>query len=198
MAPGTATSKDAVAAVVLAGGAGRRMGGADKAMVEVAGMPMLHRVLAAASPLCGRVVVVGPPRPVAVPEVLFVDDPVPAGGPVPAIGAGLEAAGDVDAVFVLAVDLPLLAPGDLARLLSELEASPEVEAVTAADHRGLPNPLLGVYRRAAIPVGAAGQPASRMLPSAVKVVELGPVASLNVNRPADLERAEMLAARSRP
>ena len=49
------------AAVILAGGAGRRLGGVDKATIPVRGAPMLDHVLDAvadASPC----VVVGPPR----------------------------------------------------------------------------------------------------------------------------------------
>lgn len=188
-----------VAGVVLAGGAGRRLGGVDKAMVKVAGTTMLDRVLAAVSPLCESVIVVGPPRPTTARGVLFVDDPVPGGGPVPAVQAGLAAAGDSEVVFLLAVDLPLLETRDLARLLAELDASPGVDAVTAADDRGLPNPLLAACRRPAVPaLDAAGLPASRLVPEAVKVVDLGPVAALNVNLPVDLQRAEGLAGRARP
>jgi molybdenum cofactor guanylyltransferase len=54
-----------VAGIVLAGGAGRRMGGLDKALVRVGGVALLDRVLAAARPVCDRLVVVGPAPPPA-------------------------------------------------------------------------------------------------------------------------------------
>jgi molybdopterin-guanine dinucleotide biosynthesis protein A len=79
-----------------------------------------------------------------------------------------------------------------------------VGAVAAADPSGRPNPLLAAYRADALReavtgVGAtgrtggagrgAGVAAARLLPDDVVVVDLGPEATLNVNRPEDLERA---------
>ena len=183
------------AAIVLAGGGSRRMGGVDKAALVVAGVPMLERVLAAARPLCSRLVVVGPARPTAVAGVDFVQEPAPGGGPVPAVAAGLDAvaAGGgaaVDVVLVLAADLPLLAAADLGRLLDRLTAGPSVDAVAAADHRGGPNPLLAAYRVAAVvTAGGPGSPAAGLLPARVATVDLGPEATLNVNRRDDLDRA---------
>ncbi len=126
----------------------------------------------------------------------FVLEPAPGGGPVPAVAAGLAAiGGEAVVVFVLAADLPLLRAADLGRLLDRLGASPDVDAV-AADHRGSPNPLLAVYRVAGLATGAgAGAPASGLLPVRVATVDLGPVATLNVNRPDDLARAVGLLSR---
>ena len=125
------------------------MGGIDKAALDVAGVPMLDRVLAAAGPHCARLVVVGPARPTALAGVRFVQEPAPGGGPVPAVAAGLEVIGDqAGVVFVLAADLPLLGAADLGRLLDRLGTAPDVDAV-AADHRGAPNALLAAYRAGA-------------------------------------------------
>ena len=169
------------------------MGGIDKAALDVAGVPMLDRVLAAAGPHCARLVVVGPARPTALAGVRFVQEPAPGGGPVPAVAAGLEVIGDqAGVVFVLAADLPLLGAADLGRLLDRLGTAPDVDAV-AADHRGAPNPLVAAYRVGAVRTGAgAGAPASSLLPARVATVDLGPVATLNVNRPDDLDRAVAL------
>ena len=69
-----------VVAVVLAGGAGRRMDGADKAALELDGATFLDRVLRAAAGVAGRLVVVGPPRPVALERaVIFVQEASPGG-----------------------------------------------------------------------------------------------------------------------
>lgn len=46
-----------IAAVVLAGGRGRRMGGADKGLVEYRGRPLVEWVLAALSPQVGELVI---------------------------------------------------------------------------------------------------------------------------------------------
>lgn len=78
------------AAIVLAGGAARRMGGAAKPLLPVGGVPMLRRVLAAtagAYPL----IVVGPPElagELPAGAELTREEP-PGGGPVAAVAAGL-------------------------------------------------------------------------------------------------------------
>ncbi len=180
----------AVAGVILAGGGGRRMGGLDKAALQVGGITLLDRVLAAARPVCDRLVVVGPDRPTGVAGVVFVSEAEPGGGPVPAVLAGLAAAPDCDILLVLATDLPLLLPRHLRRLLDALDD----DAVAAQGPKG-PNPLLAAYRSAALAERAtrlrvgAGSPAGRLLPDGVPTVDLGP-ATFNVNRPEDLAAAE--------
>jgi molybdopterin-guanine dinucleotide biosynthesis protein A len=197
--PGTG---DTVVAVVLAGGAGRRMGGADKAALELGGATFLDRVLRAAAGVAGRLVVVGPPRPVALERaVIFVQEADPGGGPVPAVVAALEAAGGAGVVLVLAVDLPLLTSDDLRRLLDALTLDVQADAVAADDHRGRPNPLLAAYRVdalreavARLPGSGRGEAAARLLPERVTTLDLGLAATLNVNTPDDLERAGSSAA----
>ena len=180
--------------MVLAGGAGRRMGGVDKAALRVGGITLLDRVLAAAEPVCDQLVVVGPDRPTAVADVVFVSEAQPGGGPVPAVLAGLQAAPNCDVVLVLATDLPLILAHHLRRLLDALEH----DAVAAQDSQGA-NPLLAAYRSAPLAQRAAqlglgpGSPAARLLPELVSTVDLGP-ATFNVNRPGDLAAAEMLLA----
>ena len=197
-----------IVAVVLAGGAGRRLGGVDKAGLVVGGRALLDRVLAAAAGVAGRLVVVGPPRPVVLGRaVIFVQEDAPGGGPVPAVVAALDALGGASIVVVLAVDLPLLTGADLGRMVATLTtADPPVGAVAAADPSGGPNPLLAAYRADALRATAAtldgpagvGVAAARLLPAAVAVIDLGADATLNVNTPADLERATELAERPVP
>ena len=179
------------AGIVLAGGEARRLGGVDKALVDVGGVTMLDRVLAAAAPNCDLLVVVGPARQTSVAGVRFTSEDLPGGGPVPAGAAGLAAVPDADAVVVLAVDLPLLTSEDVATLLAGLD---EADAVAAADDRGRPNPLLAAYRASVLRAATtdAGAPAARLLPPAVTVVDLGEAGTLNVNRPDELDRARRL------
>ena len=187
-----------IGGVILAGGAGRRMGVRDKAALRVGGVALLDRVLAAARPVCDRLVVVGPTRPTEVPGVEFVTEEHPGGGPVPAVLAGLNACPECDTLLVLATDLPLLHPDHLRLLLSELDHRSGVEVVPARGPQGA-NPLLAAYRSAALASRAArlglgpGAAASRLLPDALWAVDLGP-ATLNVNRPEDLAAVELLVA----
>ena len=187
-----------VAGVILAGGAGRRMGGLDKAVLQVGGTTLLDRVLTAARPVCDRLVVVGPLRATDVADVEFVREAVPGGGPVPAILAGVDAAGPgCDVVLVMAVDLPLLTTAHLRRLVAALDHA-GAGAAASAEENG-PNPLLAAYRVSDLSARAAGfglssgSPARRLLPADTVTVDLGP-AALNVNRPEDLAAAEILAA----
>ena len=192
---------DGTAAIVLAGGMARRMGGTDKLVLRVAGATLLDRVLEAAAGVSGQVVAVGPQRATAVPGVKFVQESTPGGGPVPAVAAGLRHLDDPAVVLVLAGDLPLLTAAALRRVLDALAADPASAAVAAADHAGRPNPLLAAYRAPALAQavrrrGGAGEAASGLLPDSVAVIDLGPEVTLNVNSPLDLEQAARLARTS--
>lgn len=95
--PARATPLPGLDAIVLAGGRARRLGGADKAHVELDGRGLLAHVLdgLAATGLVGRAAVVGPSDAAddaALPLVRVQEDP-PFGGPVAGIGAGLAALG---------------------------------------------------------------------------------------------------------
>jgi len=181
------------AALVLAGGQGRRLGGVDKALVEVGGMTMLDRVLSAVAPFCDQLVVVGPERATSMAGVRFTLEPEPGGGPVPAVAAGLAEVPDAEEVVVLAVDLPLLRPEHVGALLDGL-ANAHVAA--AADHRGEANPLLAAYHahmlRMAVDGLGPGDRAADLLGEIVGVVDLGEAGTLNVNQPGELERARRL------
>ncbi|MFE2555604.1 NTP transferase domain-containing protein [Streptomyces sp. NPDC059352] len=130
-------------AVVLAGGAARRLGGSDKPGVRVGGRTLLDRVLAAC-PDAGRTVVVGDPRPTARPVRWTREDP-PGQGPVAALGAGARET-EADVLLVLSADLPFLDRDTVRRLLAALAEAPDAEAVLLADAEGRDQPLVAAYR----------------------------------------------------
>ncbi|MPZ28072.1 MAG: NTP transferase domain-containing protein [Micromonosporaceae bacterium] len=133
------------AAVVLAGGAGRRLGGVAKPVLPVAGQPMLHRVLAAVAGADPRVVV-GPDQLPVPPDVAHTQEQPPGGGPVPAIAAGLALVPDgVPDLAVLAADLPLLTGAAIRRLL-DAAAGPGRDGAVFVDSAGRPQWLCGVWR----------------------------------------------------
>lgn len=147
------------AAVVLAGGAATRMGGAAKPAVPVGGSPLLSRVLTAVA-LAHPRVVVGPAAldPLLPPGVRRTVEEPPGGGPVAALAAGLRLVpADVEFVAVLAADLPFLTPAVLATLTAQVDG----EAAVLLDDRQRPQWLCSVWRRAAlaarIPSAPAGQ-----------------------------------------
>ncbi|MEU8126491.1 NTP transferase domain-containing protein [Micromonospora sp. NPDC049049] len=108
------------AAVVLAGGAARRMGGLDKPALPIGGRPMRDRVLAAVADATPRVLV-GAADAVPAGVRVVREDP-PGGGPVAAAAAGLALLDtDVTLVALLAADLPLLTRAAIEDLLHHLD-----------------------------------------------------------------------------
>ncbi|MEU6351207.1 NTP transferase domain-containing protein [Streptomyces sp. NPDC047072] len=129
--------------VVLAGGAARRLGGADKPAVRVGGRALLDRVLAACAD--ARVsVVVAEPRPTARPVRWAREDP-PGGGPVAALAAGL-AHTTADRVVVLSADLPFLEAATVRSLLGASGA----DGALLTDADGRDQPLVAAYRTEAL------------------------------------------------
>ncbi|MDX3638706.1 NTP transferase domain-containing protein [Streptomyces sp. MB09-02B] len=138
--PGT----DVFDAVVLAGGAARRLGGTDKPAVRVGGRALLDRVLSACAG-AGTTVVVADPRPTARPVLWAREDP-PGGGPLAALGAGLRHT-TAPYVVVLSADLPFLDEGMVRRLLDALMADEgTADGVLVTDHDGRDQPLVAAYR----------------------------------------------------
>jgi molybdenum cofactor guanylyltransferase len=142
-----------VIGVVLAGGAGRRMGG-SKAMRPLAGRPLISYPLAALAAACERVVVVAKPDTELPGDVERWDEPALPRHPLTGIVHALERAGA--AVLVCAADMPFVTP-DACRAL--FDAAPADATVAEAD--GVLQPVFAVYRSSALdrlraaPSGAA-------------------------------------------
>ena len=143
-------------AIVLAGGAARRLGGADKPALDIGGTTRLARVVDAARG-AHRVVIVGPRRRLSGtnPSVVWCQEQPAGGGPVAALAtaAPLVAA---DTVLVLAADLPWV--GAAVELL--LAAMPVDGVALLADPQARPNHLAAAWRRPALlaALGAVGDP----------------------------------------
>ncbi|MBA2348618.1 MAG: molybdenum cofactor guanylyltransferase [Solirubrobacterales bacterium] len=181
--------------VVLAGGAGRRMGG-GKAAVLLDGVPLLHRVLAPLSAVTDAQAVVAradTQLPLLDPAVKVwreADDGPrhPAHG----IAHAIERAGG-RAVLCVAVDLPLLDAATLRVLLAGDDGrSPCVVARVAGELE----PLCALWRpTAAATLARAGKERMRQLvatldPCVVDVPD--PTRLTNVNTPDDLRRAQCI------
>jgi molybdenum cofactor guanylyltransferase len=189
----------ALAAVVLAGGRGSRLGGVDKPALVMNGRTLLDGVLDA----CGSavaIVVVGPRRATAVPVHWVREDP-PHTGPLAALAAGLAAVPAGAAVTaVLAADLPGLRQSTVRRLVAALTG--DVDGALLVDGAGESQWLAGGWWTAALRDGLAalGEPAGRPLRAllgglvAVRLPAVGDEA-LDVDVPADLDRAIREASR---
>ncbi|WP_225832562.1 NTP transferase domain-containing protein [Streptomyces sp. NK08204] len=149
VAPGAPAPYDAV---VLAGGAARRLGGADKPGVRVGGRALLDRVLAACAG-ARTTVVVADPRPTARPVRWAREEP-PGAGPVAALEAGLRHTA-AEYTAVLSADLPFLDTATVERLLSALAAT-GADGALLTDADGRDQPLVAAYRTAALRRELAG------------------------------------------
>lgn len=145
-------TQGALAGAILAGGAGRRLGSRQKALITIDGVTVLERQLAALRPHVGRVfVVANDPAPFAPLGLEVVADAVPGQGPLQGLLAACEHA-DADAVLVLACDLPFVADAVLEHLVARAPGADVVLPIVA----GRPEPLVARYaRRVAAPIRAA-------------------------------------------
>ncbi|HET7350514.1 MAG TPA: NTP transferase domain-containing protein [Marmoricola sp.] len=142
MASGAATD---TGAVVLTGGRAVRLDGADKATIELGGVTLLERVLAALDGI-DEVVVVGDEVGTSRPVTWLREDP-PGGGPAAALLAGLCGFPRTPRwVVVLAVDLPLVTTGTVLRLRDACGPDGAL-LVDEGGHRQL---LCAVYRTEAL------------------------------------------------
>jgi len=140
-------------AVVLAGGAARRLGGRDKAAELVGSVSMLDRVLAAV-PDAVRTVVVGPFRPVTATVTTWTQESPPGGGPAAGLAAGL-AETSAATVVLLAADLPFLSVETIRWLLA---AGLGADGALLLDADGRDQPLVSAWRAAALRDAVQGLP----------------------------------------
>ncbi|MFI5630424.1 NTP transferase domain-containing protein [Streptomyces sp. NPDC051664] len=183
-------------AIVLAGGAAKRLGGADKPAVRVGGRALLDRVLAACTDAAGTVVVGGRrPTPRA---VTWTREEPQGGGPLAALGAGVRHT-SAERVLVLSADLPFLGESTVEALLAAAGHG-DRDGALCVDQDGRDQPLVAVYR--AEPLrrelallatehdGLAGLPL-RLLTHELDLarVEAGPLASFDCDTWEDIAAA---------
>jgi molybdopterin-guanine dinucleotide biosynthesis protein A len=149
-------------AVVLAGGRGSRLGGRDKASIDVGGHTLLEGVLDAVGH-ARQTVVVGPTRAGLGNVVAVCEDP-PGGGPVAALAAAMSSV-SADTLVVLATDLPFVTRVVVDHLRATLASVPRAGAAVAVDDSGRLQWLLAVWRVDALghALACLGPPDARSL-----------------------------------
>lgn len=186
-APGPASPPPAV---ILAGGAGRRIGG-DKAAVQLAGRSLLAHVRARLAPQAGALALNAAVAPAEAADLPCLADPVPGAGPLGGLLAALDwgAGLGVARVATVPVDTPFL-PGDL---LARLAAVPGAAYAETADGA---HPVIGLWPVALRDdLRAALRAGRRRVTDWTGAVGARPVpfedaaAFANVNTPDDLARA---------
>lgn len=182
--------------VILAGGQGRRMGGA-KATVLLRGRPLISYPLAALSAVLAEVVVLAKADTVlpSLPGTTVWIESHPMHHPAIGIVQALGLAGG-RSVLVCAADLPFVTP----RLVRELARDdPGGAAVVVASARGALQPLLACYHPQAARLLRAGderplrEQIAELAPRIVEVED--PRELFNVNAPEDLLQASAVLDR---
>ncbi len=199
--------------VIFAGGRATRLGGTNKALLEIGGLTILQRILAALGPLVDERLVLTNDRSLdSTPGLRLVFDSEPHAGVLPALANGLAAA-ESELCLVVACDMPFVSRTAFERLL-ELQREADADVVIPRTHDFL-EPMHAVYRRQ--PVLAAIQAAlergeKRMISyfgdvrvreatdDELRQVDPELLTFLNVNTQEELERARALAGQdhSRP
>src|SRR5215472_4601925 len=195
--------------LVLAGGLARRMGGGDKALLEIGGVTILARALERFAPQCSRVILNanGDPARFAFTRLPVVADDIPDfAGPLAGVLAGLDWAAEhaPDIAFVASVpgDCPFLPRDLVARLHAAREA--ENRPLACARSGEWRHPVVGIW-----PVALRADLRRALTEEGLHKIEVWtgrhgvaiadwPAAPVdpffNVNTPADAAEADRLAA----
>jgi len=141
------TARPPLAGLILCGGAGRRMG-ADKALVEFEGEPLILRVARRLGEVADPVLL-APGRPGRLGDLGYAEvaDAAPDCGPLGGLVAGLDASPH-ELVAVVGVDMPFVSPRLFELLAGRRRDEDVVVPIVATD----PEPLHAVYARSAISV----------------------------------------------
>ncbi len=195
-----------VTGVVLCGGQNRRFG-RTKAIETVGGQMLIERVLDRLSPVTERNLVIVSSANASLPvagKAELVPDLYPGAGPLGGIYTGLSAA-TTPLSIVVACDMPFLST-ELLRYM--VEAAADFDAVIPRLEGGFVEPLHAVYGHTCLPRLKArlehGELAITPLLKELRVryierdefrqFDPAELSFFNINSPADLERARLLAA----
>ncbi|MBC7709770.1 MAG: nucleotidyltransferase family protein [Rhizobacter sp.] len=137
-------------AVLLAAGAGSRLGGRPKSLLELDGTPLIRRLIKALFDAgIGSVVVVLGHHADAIQNAVQdfpltrVRNPSPDDGPASSLRLGLRAlAKDVDAVIVALADQPLITAADVSDLIAAFKSRGETHMVVPRVNGEPGNPII--------------------------------------------------------
>lgn len=193
----------AVSGIVLAGGASARLG-QDKALVELAGLPLVERVVDVLRSLVCEILLVTPsPERLAWLGLPTVNDVYPGIGTLGGLHAGLSAIGSPYGL-VVGCDMPFLNRELLAYMISQAEDAQVIIPRVGRFYE----PLHALYARSVLPIleqrilagqrrirqACAGLRTRYILEDEIARYDPGHRSFFNVNTPEDLARARALLA----
>ncbi len=196
-----------IAAVILAGGRGERLGGVVKAELRVGGVRLLERAMARVAGCAPIVIASGPHDPAAMrlPVGVFAvaDLPGDYAGPLAGFAAAVAALPDeIELLVCAAVDAPFLPQDYVEQLVAGLGEAP----VAIANYDGQPYPTNSIWRLdrvrdlpARILAGTAPHSLKSLAAAVGGVTIEWPLTPAgdpfaNVNTPEDLAQAEVRAS----
>ncbi len=189
------TRYEQVTGMILAGGQSLRMG-CDKALLEIAGVPLLVRTARLVEPLVNGVTVVGSPERYAALGLRIIPDHWAGIGPLGGLGTALRAS-TATWSLVVGCDLPYLTATWLDWFIARALAT-QADALLPQTVHGV-EPLCAMYRATCAPVVAAaieagvrkvtdglrGLGVQRVPEEEWKEIESGDVLFKNMNTPED-------------
>src|SRR5688500_18408668 len=135
-------STEPLSVTILVGGRGSRLGGVDKAALDLNGTPLIEHVLAVVAPLASELLVVAnDDRLAGDPRFTVLLDPEPHAGVLPALLAALSAA-TTPLLLLLACDMPFVSRA----LVEHLVRLPPGRDVVMPKVGGREQPMHAVYR----------------------------------------------------
>jgi molybdopterin-guanine dinucleotide biosynthesis protein A len=206
-----ATDRLATLGLVLDGGRARRMGGADKGLMILAGRPMIAHAIDRLRPQAAQLAVSAngdPARFAFLGLPVVVDDPPDFSGPLAGVLAGLEHCARVEPslthVATLPGDAPFAPKDFVARLHAARRAAGADVAVAVSGGRAhhvaalWPVAIAGALRQAVVEEGLrkVERFAARYAVAAVEWPDEPVDPFTNVNSPEDLARAEAFSVQA--
>jgi molybdopterin-guanine dinucleotide biosynthesis protein A len=197
-----------ITGVIQAGGKSTRMGGDPKALMELGGRRIVERVLDVMRQVAERVLLVtNTPDLYAYLGLPMVPDVFPEGGSLGGIYSGLRAAPG-DAAFTVACDMPFLSAA-VARLVVGRAGEADVvaprigeqwETLHACYGKACLGPMERCLRAGRLKITGFFDEVRVLAVSEAEIAAVGDpgVVFMNVNTPAELERARALAAGAAP
>ena len=188
-----------VTGIILAGGLGRRLGGTNKAFLDLNGVSFIERLIELFDSLFGQsMIVANNPAAFADLPIRVVQDLEPYKGTIMGLITGLDYAA-TDWSFVTACDTPLLQEEVVSRVVEA--TGPEVKVVLSQTPDGL-QPLVSAYHRGCLPAltklykqgERSLRPLFKMVPvtclEVADMLEADPelLSFININTPQDLNR----------
>ena len=193
-----------ITGVIQAGGKSTRMGGQPKALMELGGRRIIDRVVEVMAAVTEDLLVVtNTPELYASLGIPMVPDVFPDGGSLGGIYSGLRAAAG-GAAFTVACDMPFLMPAVAKLVIARAEeadvviprAGAQLEPLHACYAKSCRGPMESRLGTGRLKIVGFFEDVRVLVIPEEDVARLSPpgVVFMNVNTPAELERARILAA----